>query len=114
MAAIIKGIPVEILEKNVIGYDGFNAPVFSETAVVVENVLVAPLSDEDRATEVNLTGRAAIYQLAIPKGDNHNWEAGTRVRFFGKEWRIIGEPTIGIEAMIPLDWNKKVKVEHCE
>ena len=29
---------------------------------------------------------------------------------FGKRFRTVGEPTQGIEANIPLDWNKKVKV----
>jgi hypothetical protein len=87
----------------------------SETVgVTVENVLVAPLSDEERATDLNLTGRRAVYHLGIPKGDTHNWEAGTLVQFFGQTFRIIGEPVEGIEAMIPLSWNKKVKVERAE
>lgn len=113
MAAIIKGITVELLERTEIGTDDFNAPIYTEKAVVVENVLVAPLSDEERATETNLTGRKAVYQLGIPKGDRHEWTSGTRVRFFGQTWRIIGEPVMGIETMIPLDWNKKVRVERC-
>ena len=72
---------------------------------------MSPLSDEEKVSTLNLTGRRAVYQLGIPKGDTHNWEAGTMVEFFGQRWRIIGEPTLGIEGMIPLLWNKKVKVE---
>lgn len=113
MAAIIKGITVELLERTQVGVDDFNAPIFTEKAVKVENVLVAPLTAEEKATKTNLTGRKAVYQLGIPKNDRHEWTAGTKVRFFGETWRIIGEPAMGIEAMIPLDWNKKVRVERC-
>jgi hypothetical protein len=113
MAAIIKGITVELLVRTESGVDDFNAAIYTETAEEVENVLVAPLTDEERASETNLTGRRAVYQLGIPKGDRHEWTAGTKVRFFGQTWRIIGEPVMGIEAMIPLDWNMKVKVECC-
>lgn len=109
----MRGITVTLYERTQTGTDAFNAPVYTETPVDVENVLVAPLSDEERATELDLTGRRAVYQLGIPKGDAHTWEAGTRVGFFGEIWRIIGEPTEGISALIPLDWNKKVKVERC-
>jgi hypothetical protein len=113
MAAIIKGIPVELLVRTEKGADDFNAPIFEETAEIIENVLVAPISEEERALETNLTGRRAVYQLGIPKNDRHEWTSGTKVRFFGQTWRIIGEPVMGIEAMIPLDWNKKVRVERC-
>lgn len=111
MTNLIAGVPVCLLTQVQTGTDPFNRPIMEERAVTVENVLIAPLSDEERATELNLTGRRAVYQLGIPKGDTHNWQAGTMVEFFGQRWRIIGEPTQGIEAMIPLKWNKKVKVE---
>lgn len=109
----MRGITVTLYERTQTGTNAFNAPVYTETATPVENVLVAPVSDEERATELSLTGRRAVYQLGIPKGDAHNWQAGTRVGFFGETWRIIGEPTQGIDALIPLDWNKKVRVGRC-
>ena len=56
----------------------------------------------------------AVYQLGIPKGDNHDWTAGKKVRFFDADWRIIGIPQEGIEIMIPLSWNKQVQVERYE
>jgi hypothetical protein len=33
------------------------------------------------------------------------------VDFFGHSWRVIGFGTEGIEANIPLSWNKKIMVE---
>jgi hypothetical protein len=36
------------------------------------------------------------------------------VEFFGQRFRTIGFPTQGIEELIPLAWNKKVKVERYE
>ena len=51
-----------------------------------------------------------MYWLAVPKGDNHHWE-DAEVEFFGERWHTVGNPTQGIEDLIPLDWNKKVVVE---
>jgi hypothetical protein len=52
--------------------------------------------------------------MAIPKGDTHEWISGKKVNFFGKDWRIIEMPEEGIEWLIPLSWNKKVRVERYE
>ena len=110
---MIKGITVTLYTVTQTGVDAFNRPVYAETAVPVENVLVAPLSDEEVLETLNLTGKKAKYQLGIPKGDTHDWE-NRKVHFFGEDFRVIGHPTEGIESMIPLGWNKKVKVESCE
>lgn len=107
---MIKGITVTLYERTKTGVDNFNAPVYSETAANVANVLIAPLSDEEILDTLNLTGRRAKYQLGIPKGDTHVWEGNT-VAFFGERWRVIGQPTEGLDHLIPLKWNKKVKVE---
>lgn len=111
--ALIKGITVTLLVKQETGKDGFNHPVYEETPVEVENVLVSPASTTDVITDTNLSGRTETYTLAIPKGDTHTWE-GCRVQFFGKIWRVAGFPIEGIEELIPLDWNRKVTVERYE
>lgn len=77
---------------------------------IVDNVLVAPASNSEILDATNLYGKKAVYTLAIPKGDTHEWENKV-VEFFGKQWHVFGIPTRGIEANIPLDWNKKVTVE---
>lgn len=107
---MIQGITIQIIEKTQTGTDAFGRPVYTEQPQYVDNVLVAPMSDEEILDTVNLTGRRAVYQLGIPKGDVHNWE-NKKVVFFGETWRVIGKPTEGIDAMIPLQWNKKAKVE---
>lgn len=111
----MKGITITLLERVQVGTDPFNRPIYEETETVVENVLVSPVSPggEEVLDITDLTGRKAVYTLAIPKGDKHRWE-GNRVRFFGETWRVIGEPTEGIEHLIPLAWNKKVRVERIE
>lgn len=106
----MRGITVVLYERTQTGVDAFNRPVYTEVAKQVNNVLVAPLSDEEIVNTLNLTGRRAKYQLAIPKGDAHTWE-GNSVEFFGEKWRVIGKPTSGIDDLIPLRWNTKVKVE---
>ena len=110
--ALIKGIPVVLITKSETGRDAFNRPITEETRETVENVLVAPLSqtDTDVIGELSLDGKHARYQLGIPKGDDHQWENAV-VEFFGQRWRASGFVTEGIDALIPLDWNRKVVVE---
>ena len=110
----LKGITVTLYDQKQTGVDGFNHPVCSDFAVEVGNVLVAPMTSEELLDTFNLTGRKAVYQLAIPKGDSHDWSEGKKVRFFDEDWRIIAIPTEGIESLIPLGWNKKVQVERYE
>lgn len=109
----IKGMTVVLIDRRETGVDPFGAPIQSEVEVNVPDVLVAPISTEDAAKILDLSGRRATYWLGIPKGDNHTWE-NREVRFFGKRWRTIGIPIEGIAEMIPLKWNKKVMVERYE
>lgn len=113
MSSRIKGVTITLYQTEQTGVDSFGRPVMSETAVPVENVLIGEPSTEDVVNELNLSGKHLAYTLAIPKGDTHNWK-DKRVSFFGETFRTIGEPTQGIEANIPLDWNMKVKVERYE
>lgn len=110
----MRGITVTLYNLTQTGTDALNHPVYKETGVAVDNVLVAPMSTNEVLETYTLTGRKAVYQLGIPKGDTHEWTAGKRVSFFGADWRIIDIPEVGIEKLIPLSWNKKVRVERYE
>ena len=107
---MLKGITIHLSTRTQTDSDPFGHPTFETAFVPVDNVLVAPMSDTEVLETLNLTGKKAVYQLAIPKGDAHEWENQT-VRFFGEEWRVIGKPTRGMDQQIPLGWNLKVKVE---
>lgn len=111
----MRGITVTLYERTQTGTDAFNRPICEETPVEIKNVLVAPsdTGGQEVLDTLNLTGRKAVYTLAVPKGDNHHWE-GNRVSFFGETWQVIGIPTEGIEDLIPLQWNRKVQVERVE
>lgn len=110
----MRGITVTLYEQTQSGTDALNHPTYTTVPVAVENVIVAPMSTAEVLEAYNLTGRRAEFQLGIPKGDTHDWKAGYKVSFFGKDWRIIAMPEEGIENLIPLSWNKKVKVERYE
>ena len=109
----MRGITVTLYEKTQTGTDSTKRPVYTETPVYVENVLVAPTTADDIIDNQDLEGKKAVYTLAIPKGDTHRWE-DSRIDFFGQSWRSFGIPLEGIEANIPLAWNKKVTVERYE
>lgn len=110
MAVLIKGIPVTLYEKTAAGTDAFNRQLYEETPVVVDNVLVTPEAGSNVVNELQLSGKRAEYELSIPKGDSHTWEDRT-VEFFGQKWHTIGFPSQLIESMVPLDWNRKIRVE---
>lgn len=107
---MIRGITVRLYVKTQTGTDEFNAPIYTETSVDVENVLVGEPVSEDIVNSLQLYGKHIAYTLGIPKGDEHDWDNVT-VEFFGQKFRTYGGVTQGIEDMIPLVWNKKVKVE---
>ena len=111
--AMIKGITVTLYEKRKTGEDPFGHPIYEERRTEVDNVLVAPATTSEILDTLNLTGKKAVYNLAIPKGDRHTWQ-DNRVDFFGNSWRVIGFPQKGIDANIPLDWNEKWMVERYE
>lgn len=110
----MRGITVTLYDRTQTGVDALNHPVYTEEAVNVDNVLVAPAASAEVLEPYNLDGRRGEYIMAIPKGDTHEWTAGKKVGFFGAEWRIIELPEEGIEWLIPLGWNKKVRVERYE
>lgn len=106
----INGITVVLHEKVRSGTDDFGAPVYKTVPVDVEDVLVSPVTADDIVTNNTIYGKLAVYQLAIPKGDTHNWE-NSRIDFFGKSWLSFGPLIEGIEENIPLRWNGKINVE---
>lgn len=109
----MKGITVLLVEKTQTGIDELNRPIYEDSLVEVHDVLVGEPSQDEITNTMSLYGKEVKYTLAIPKGDTHEWtdtEVILPLPFEGK-YKTIGYPTAGIEANIPLRWNKKVKVE---
>ena len=113
MTSRLHGITVILVDETNSGEDPFGQPVVEKNEIPIENVLVAPASTDDVTAEMSMTGKKIVYELAIPKGDSHNW-TNRQVKFFGQTWRTVGIPQEGIESLIPLAWNKKVMVERYE
>ena len=104
----IQGVTVTLYEQTQTGVDAFGAPIYEETPIQVDNVLVAPLSDQEILNSVDLYGRKAVYTLAIPKDDTHDW-VNKHVKALNIDLQTFGIPLEGISCDIPLAWNKKVK-----
>lgn len=113
MALKIKGMTVELAVKRQTGTDGLNRPVYETEWTTVENVLIGQPETQEVMDELNLSGKRIDYVLAVPKGDQNVWQ-DTQVRFFGTVFETVGMPIQGIEAMMPLEWHKKVKVMRYE
>lgn len=93
-----------------IGRDGFNYPIYEQIDVPIEGCLVAPIKSEDIVTTLSLYGKHIVYEIAIPKGDTHDWE-NKEVVIFGKSYQTFGYVMQGIEENIPLKWNGRI---YCE
>ena len=107
------GVTVTLTKKTQTGTDSFGRPTYSETTEDVHDVLVGEPSTNDVTNALAMYGKKIVYTLAIPKGDSHEWE-NTTVKLpapFGGTYHTIGISTAGIEANIPLRWNKKVHLE---
>lgn len=105
----IRGIPVILHVKTQAGVDAFNNPVYADSTVTVDNVLVGQPTTEELTGSIELYGKKIEYMLGIPKGDTHVWE-DTEVEFFGQRFRSFGKVLQGIEANVPTRWHKKVQV----
>lgn len=113
MASFLKGIDITLHSKSSEEIDPFGMPILIDKEIIVSNVLIGEPTQDDIVYATNMYGKKASYRLGIPKGDTNKWE-GSEVTFFGRKFKVIGIPIEGIEAMIPLDWNKKVLVEVIE
>lgn len=105
----MQGITVQLFDETETGTNSFGEAEYSETAIDVENVLVAPASDQEILDANNLYGKKAEYILGIPKGDTHDW-VDKHIRFFDADWQSFGIPQKGIDALVPTAWNMKVMV----
>lgn len=107
--SMLKGITITLLEETLGEPDAFGRPVKSVIPVPVDNVLVSPVSNDDAATEYNLSGIRVVYTLSIPKGDTHKWK-GSEVIINGEHYFTSGDALVYHEALTPGEWNKTVKV----
>lgn len=107
---LLSGQTVNLHIKTEAGFDPFGAPVCVEDIVAVDNVIIAPTSENDLQNDIQMYGKASTYTLHIPKGDTHDW-ANTIVEFWGKRWKTFGTVVMYQEELLPLEWNAKVKVD---
>lgn len=111
----MRGVTVTLYEQTVTGYDDFGAPIITETATQVPDVLVGEPSTEDITTTTQLYGKTLVCMLGIPKGDSHDWQdkkvSWTDAYGTTHVLKTFGFPITGVEANIPTRWHKKVRCE---
>ena len=111
------GRTIILYDKIQTGVDPFGRAVYEDVAQEIENVIIGEPTGEEVVDTLNLTGKRLAFVLGIPKGDTHDW-TDRRVElpadFPAGKYRVIGTPVGGQEELIPLSWNKKVKVERYE
>lgn len=115
--ARLKGTTVTLYETASTSTDPFGAPIVTETAVSVDNVLIGEPSTDDITSTTQLYGKVIRYMLGIPKGDAHDWK-DKKVSWtdsYGTHTvKTFGFPITGIEANIPGPWHMKVRCEEYE
>lgn len=110
----MRGITVTLYTTVQDGTDALNRPIYKETAVNVDNVLIGEPTTDDITSSTALYGKQITYMLGIPKGDTHDWK-DKKVSWtdsYGTHTvRTFGFPITGIEANIPGKWHMKVRCE---
>lgn len=111
----MKGIKVTLYELKEDGRDALNNPIYKETPVDVENVLVGQPETDDVTSAISLYGKQISYMLGIPKGDTHEWTdkkvSWTDAQGNTQTVHTFGFPIMGVEANIPGKWHMKVRCE---
>lgn len=110
---MIKGTTVKLINRTQTGTDAFNAPVYTETTIDVENVLVGNPVQNEIVDAQSLESKHAVYALGIPKGDTHIWKDQI-VEIFGRRFKVFGDVIEGIEDNVPGPWHQIWQVEHYE
>ena len=112
----MKGVTITLKKKTQPGTDDFGQPIYSESNVEINDVLIGEPNTEDLQTAITVYGKRIAYTLAIPKGDTNTWYKAevTLPAPWSETFKVIGDATMGIEANIPLRWNKKVHIERMD
>lgn len=114
----MRGITITLYALAQTGTDPFGAPIYAETEVQVDDVLVGEPSTDDLTNSVQMYGKTIKYMLGIPKGDTHDWKdkkvSWTDAYGIVHTVRTFGMPITGIEANIPTRWHMKVRCEDYE
>lgn len=111
----MRGVTVTLYTKTKTGEDAFHAPIYTETPVTVDDVLIGEPSTDDVTSSTNLFGKSLVCMLGIPKGDAHDWtdKKVTWTDAQGKTQTVhtFGFPIMGVEANVPGRWHMKIRCE---
>lgn len=110
---MIQGTTIQLVDKVRVDSDPFGAPIYSESLIEVDNVLVAQPVPSQINDMLNLYGKRLAYSIGIPKGDTHTWKEQD-VIIFGERFHVFTEVTKGIEANVPGPWHHVYGVERYE
>ncbi len=93
--------------------DAFGAPVYTETPVEVEDILIGEPTADESLTATQVYGKVTRYMLGIPRGDRHDW-SDARVTWTTSHGQTVealtfGAMITGVSANIPGKWDAKVR-----
>lgn len=115
MVSLIRGREVEVLRPvRATDAHGNAAPGPWEVEATVPNVLPQPGAASDGATadlaESRPDGSRVDMTFHFPKGYGRSLK-GRRIRFAGREFRVVGDPQPYAEENTPCEWNLAVATE---
>lgn len=101
---------VKLYEQEVTGTDPFGRETHTAVVTTVPNVLWILSIGEAVTEELSPSGKRQAGTICIPKGDTHVW-TDRKVEIDGELFHTYGEVERGMDDLLPLSWNGKIKVE---
>lgn len=105
---MIRGRQAVVVRRVQSGTDEMGDPVFTETEETVANVLAAPSSTDEMDETNRAFGVVCEMTFHFPKSYTASLE-GCRVRWGGREYRVIGDPQPYMDENTPTPWNRAAK-----
>lgn len=91
--------------------DSFGMPVYTESWLTIDNVLVCEPSSSDIENALTEYGARIKYTICLPKGDDNDWHDTEVILPNRGVFHTVGDVIEYTEDNLPLDWNRKVHLE---
>lgn len=106
----MRGEKITITRSMSTGTDAFGMPVSVESTEIVDDVLIAPGSEQNSSDSTHPEGITVAYTLYFPRSWQFNSLRGALITIDDIDYTVIGDPRPYKGGVQPTRWNLVVQV----